>query len=74
MCDQTSTVTHAGNYQINGLSILGPEKRQGHIEVLRRVMTILLIISMHLFRVFDYKYNIEIMFLFSVMSCWLAVT
>ena len=37
-------------------------------------MTIHLIISMHLFRVFDYKYNIEITFLFSVVTCWLAVT
>ena len=37
-------------------------------------MTIPLIISTDLFRAFDYKYNIEIIFLFPVMSCWLAVT
>ena len=58
---------------INDLSILWTEKWQGHIGVLKRVMEILWITSIHLLSIFDCKYNTNIMVPFSVMSCWLAM-
>ena len=68
-CDQTNIVTHGSMRS----RFYGQKKWQGHIGVLKRVMEILWITSIHLLSIFDCKYNTNIMVPFSVMSCWLAM-
>ena len=68
-CDQTNIVTHGSMIS----RFYGQKKWQGHIGVLKRVMEIRWITSIHLLSIFDCKYNTNIMVPFSVMSCWLAM-